>query len=178
MPKKIAIDIKESVEFLKKKISNSKEKLKRDRIKTLLYIKEETFDFQSEIGKDLGRSEKTIRSWIQEYSENGYSGLRDIKKRGGNNTRTISYKAVRLVSKKVRRDPNDLGFSSFYELKFLLEKELEETIDYDALYSHCRRNHKKEFDSLRKLMKAKRGIKVISPRQNKQISKDFNELGI
>ena len=171
MPKKITIDIEESADFLQKKLSGARGKLKRDRIKTLLCIKEEEFYFQSEIGKKLGRTEKTIRDWIQMYSENGYSGLLKVKS-GGNNTRTISDKAIKLISKKVKH-PNNFSFSSFMELKKLLEEKLDEIIDYQALYSHCRRNHKKEFDSLRKLMKAKRGVKVISPRQNKKISKDF-----
>lgn len=171
MPKKITLEIKENADFLKKKLKQSKGKANRDRIKTLLYIKERRFHFQSDIGKVLVRTEKTIRRWIQEYRENGYTGILEIKD-GGNNARTISDKAIKLISKKVKH-PNNFSFSSFMELKKLLEEELDEIIDYQALYSHCRRNHKKEFDSLRKLMKAKRGIKVISPRQNKKLSKDF-----
>lgn len=176
MPKKITIEIKESIDFLGKKLKQSKGKANRDRIKTLLYIKEGRFHFQTDIGKFLGRTEKTIRTWIQEYLENGYIGILEIKN-GGNNTRTISDKAIKLISQKVKH-PTKFSFSSFMELKKILEEELDEIIDYKALYSHCRRNHKKEFDSLRKLMKANRGKKIISPRLNKQISKDFKELGI
>jgi len=170
VPKKINVEIKESVEFLKIKLNHSKGKANRDRIKTLIYIKEEKFHFQSEIGKVLRRTDKTIRTWLQEYHKNGFNGILGIKN-GGNNAHTISDKAIKLISKKVKH-PND-SFSSFMELKKILEKELDEIINYQALYSHCRRNHKNEFKSLRDLMKGKRGIKGISPRNNKQISKDF-----
>lgn len=181
MPREITIDIKESVEFLQEKLSQSKEKLKEDRIKTLLYIKEKKFHFQSDIGDDLGRTEKTIRSWIQEYSKNGYRGLLTVKS-GGNNTRTISDKAVKLISKfvklfsKKKWSPYDFEISSFIELKFLLEKKLGETIDYDALYSHFRRNYKAEFKLLRDLIKEKRKTEKISPRRKEQISKEIDEL--
>ena len=54
MPKKIILEIAESVEFLQREHSKSKGLLKKDRIKTLLYIKEGKFHFQSDIGKKLG----------------------------------------------------------------------------------------------------------------------------
>ena len=56
MPKKIILEIAESVEFLQREHSKSKGLLKKDRIRTLLYIKEGKFHFQSDIGKKLGRS--------------------------------------------------------------------------------------------------------------------------
>lgn len=173
MPRKITLEIKESVEFLREELSQSKEKLKEDRIKTLLYIKEKKFHFQSDIGDDLERTEKTIRGWIQEYSKNGYRGLLKIK-RGGNNTRTISDKARKLISKFVKffskKDwsPYDFEISSFIELKLFFEEKLSEIIDYDALYSHFRRNYEAEFKLLRDLFSEKRKIKKISPRLNKQ----------
>jgi len=90
--KKITIEIKECVEFLQKEHSNAKGVIKKDRIKTLLYIKQEKYHFQSDIGKKLGRIEKTVRDWIKEYVELGFSTLLEVKS-GGNNTRTISDKA-------------------------------------------------------------------------------------
>lgn len=172
MPKKIAIDIKEDAEFLEKRLSESKGKLRSDKIKTLLYIKEEKFHFQSDIGKDLVRTEKTIRAWIKEYSINGYKSLLKDK-RGGNNTRTISSKAVKHASKiskeisilaKMSLEKNwvsfEYGLSSFIEFKLLFEKELGEKIEYHALYSHFRRNHKVEFKFLKDYFSKKRKGKV------------------
>ena len=98
-PKKIILKIAESVEFLQREHSKSKGLLKKDRIRTLLYIKEGKFHFQSNIGKKLGRSEKTIRGWLQKYLKDGYSSLVEVKS-GDNNTKTISEKAQFLLLKK------------------------------------------------------------------------------
>lgn len=166
MPKKTTLYIKESSKILRKRLSLSKGKLRSDKIKTLLYIKEERFHYQSEIGKDLERTEKTIRGWIQEYSINGYKGLLK-EKRGGNNTRTLSDKAVKeasiyskLISKLAMVEKYgysfDYGLSSFIELKLICEKKIGENIEYHALYSHFRRNHKVEFDFLKKYFSKKR----------------------
>src|SRR5215216_5762264 len=100
MPKKISIEIVESIDFLQKEYVKAKGPLKKDRIKTLLYVKESKYHFQSDIGKKLGRAEKTIRGWLQEYSQNGYSGLLEVKS-GGNNTRTISEKARLFIADKL-----------------------------------------------------------------------------
>lgn len=177
MPRKINVKIVEEIVFLQERLSMSKGKLESDRIKTLIYIKERKFDFQSEIGKDLGRSEKTIRTWIQNYSMNGIESFLK-EKRGGNNIRTISDRAIKLISKINRRSYDDLGFSSFIELKLLLEKELDEKIEYSALYSYFRKNHEKRFDKLKKIFK--KNIfkkKEISPRLDRQIKRMFPEDG-
>jgi transposase len=170
MPKKITVKITEESDFLQEKLSQSKGNLERDRIKTLIYIKEGKFHFQNDICKELGRSEKTIRTWIQEYSKNGFKSLLK-ERRGGNNSRTISERAIKLISQKNRRPYNNLGFSSFMELKLLLEKELDEIIDYNALYSYYRRNHKKKFERLKIIFKKRE----ISSRLDKQIRKLFPE---
>lgn len=172
MPRKINVKVIEEIVFLQEKLSKAKGKLESDRIKTLIYIKEEKFHFQNEIGNDLGRSEKTIRTWIQNYDMNGIESFLK-EKRGGNNIRTISDRALKLISKINKRSYNNLGFSSFIELKLLLEKELDEKIDYDALYSYFRKNHKKRFDRLKKIFKKKE----ISPRLDKQIKKMFPDNG-
>lgn len=170
MPKKITIEIKESADFLERKLKQSKGELQQDKIRTLLYIKEKEFHFQSDIAKDLRRTEKTIRVWIQEYSINGYKGLLK-EKRGGNNTRTISDKAVKHASKfsnEISKLKNmsekgwiilDYDLSSFIELKLQFEKKLGEKIEYHALYSHFTRNHEIEFNFLKDFFTKKRKAK-------------------
>jgi DNA-binding MarR family transcriptional regulator len=98
--KKISIEIKESVEFLQKQHSKAKGILKKDRIKTLLYIKQEKYNFQSDIGKKLGRTGKTIRDWIKEYVKFGLSTLLEVKS-GENNTRAIFDKPQSFIAQKI-----------------------------------------------------------------------------
>src|SRR5680860_196653 len=147
MPNKITIEIKECVEFLQKEHSNAKGILKKDRIKTLLYIKQEKYHFQSDIGKKLGRTKKTVRDWIKEYVKFGLSTLLEVKS-GGNNTRTISDKAKSFIAEKVL-DVNTT-ITSYVELQLLIEEEVKEKVAYGALYSHCRRNYKSKLKVARK----------------------------
>lgn len=147
MPKKISIDIQESVDFLEKSFAKIKEPLKKDRIKTLLYIKKNQSFYQSEIAKKLGRTEKTIRTWLQTYILKGFSGLLEVVS-GGNNTRTISDKMILLIDQKLN-DSNTI-IKSYVELKAILEEESGEKIDYGALYSHCRRKYKSKLKILLK----------------------------
>jgi transposase len=147
MPKKIAIEIHESLEFLKREYSKSRSILKKDRIKTLLYLKEGKYNFQSDIGKKLGRTEKTIRGWVQQYLNGGFSNLVKIES-GGNNTRTISLLAQKFIADKVN-DANST-VTSYVELNSLIEQELKEKLAYGALYSHCKRKHKSKLKIARK----------------------------
>lgn len=183
MKKKISTDIKESEEVLKKKLLNSRGKLKRDRIKTLLYIKKNKYYFQCDIARELGRTEKTIRGWILEYSKNGYTSLLKVKI-GGNNTRTISKKTIKLISKAIKFcsekkwDPYSIEISSFFKLKSLIEESHGEKIDYHAFYSYFRRNYKEEFKLLREMFSEKRAIKAMSRRSKKQIKRYLAEFGL
>jgi protein associated with RNAse G/E len=54
----------------------------------LLYVKQKKYHFQSDIGKKLRRTEKTIRDWIKEYLKNRLFTLLEVKS-GGNNTYAI-----------------------------------------------------------------------------------------
>lgn len=147
MPKKIDIKIKESLEYLEKEYSKAKGILKKDRIKTLIYVKSNKFQYQSDIGKKLGRAEKTIRGWLQNYEKVGFENLLEVKS-GGNNTKTISQKAIEFIDVKLNDEKTTI--TSYVELKLLLEESLNEKIAYGALYSHCRRNHKSKLKVSRK----------------------------
>ena len=147
MPKKISISVEESIDFLEKSYSKVQGSLKKDRIKTLIYIKTGKYFFQSQIAEKLGRTEKTIRDWLLSYSKVGFSGLIEVKS-GGNNTKTISKNMICLIEKKVTDSKTTI--TSYVELKLLLEEELKEEINYNALYSHCRRKFKSKLKVARK----------------------------
>ena len=106
MPKKISISVEESIDFLEKSYSKVQGSLKKDRIKTLIYIKTGKYFFQSQIAEKLGRTEKTIRDWLLSYSTVGFSGLIEVKS-GGNNTKTISKNMICLIEKKVTDSKNN-----------------------------------------------------------------------
>ena len=147
MPKKISITVKESVNFLNKQYSKSKSRLEQDRIKVLLYIKENKYVHQSDLAKKLGRNEKTIREWLKLYSAKGFESLVTIKS-GGNNTRTLSDQVIKLIEEKVTDTKTTI--TSYVELLLLLEEQTGERIAYGALYSHCRRKFKTKLKVARK----------------------------
>lgn len=147
MPKKITVTIDEDIDFLEKSFSRVQGSLKRDRIKTLIYVKTSQYCFQSDIAKKLGRTEKTIRDWLDDYSKNGFASLVEVKS-GGNNTRTISDEMILSIEKKITDVKTTI--TSYVELKHLLEEELKQEIDYGALYSHCRRKFKSKLKVARK----------------------------
>lgn len=147
MPKKITLLIAEDLEFLLREHSKSPSSLSKDRIKALIYIKKGKYAFQSDIAQKLGRTEKTVRGWLQRYSQVGFSGLTRIKS-GGNNTKVLSDKAKVFIAEKLTDSTTTI--TSYIELQLLIAKELEETVPYFALYAHCRRKHKSKLKVARK----------------------------
>lgn len=147
MPKKITLLITEDLEFLLREHSKSPSSLSKDRIKALIYIKRGKYVFQSDIALKLGRTEKTVRGWLQKYSQVGFSGLTAVKS-GGNNTKVLSDKAKIFIAEKLT-DPTTT-ITSYIELKLLIAQELEEIVPYFALYAHCRRKHKTKLKVARK----------------------------
>ncbi len=147
MPKKINIKITEGVGFLNKAYSKTRSRLQQDRIKTLIYIATNKYDYQSDIAKKLGRNEKTIRDWLQLYSASGFASLIVVKS-GGNNTRTLSDKVISLIEQKVT--DSNTTITSYVELQLLLEEQTQEKIAYGALYSHCKRKFKTKLKVARK----------------------------
>lgn len=147
MPKKITTVVIESEDFLQKEYSKSQGVLKKDRIKVLLLVKSGKYLFQSDIGKKLGRTEKTIRDWLKKYSEVGFSLFLEVKS-GGNNTRTISDKALGVIAEKVFDEKTTI--TSYIELQLLIEEIINEKVEYGALYSHCRRKYKTKLKISRK----------------------------
>lgn len=147
MPKKIKIEIAETIEFLRNEYLKAKGELKKDRLKVLIYVKEGKYHFQSDIAKKLGRTEKTVRQWMQEYAQSGLPSLLKVSS-GGNNTRKISEKALELIANKIV--DVETTITSYVELQLIIEEELGEKIPYGALYSHCRRKFKSKLKVARK----------------------------
>ena len=141
MGKKINIQILESSHFLKNLYLKKSCSLKRDRIKTLIYIKDKKFCYKSHIARKLGRSDKSIRLWLRTYKKSGLDSLLKIDS-GGNNTRIISKRAEVYIENHILN--LNRGAINYIELQYLLKKRLGEYIKYGTLYSHCSRLYEKK----------------------------------
>ncbi|MFK7003504.1 MULTISPECIES: COG3415 family protein [Flavobacterium] len=100
MPKKIQIVINEDFDFLEKLLTKTSGSLKKDRVKTLILIKKGKYVYYSDIAKKLGRTEKTVRVWGQDYLKNDISEMLCVRS-GGNNTKQISDKMAKSVEQKL-----------------------------------------------------------------------------
>lgn len=147
MPKKITLFISEDLAFLYRAHSKSASSLSKDRIKALIYIKEGKYAFQSDIARKLGRTEKTVRGWLQKYAKVGFSGLTTINS-GGNNTKVLSDTVKYFIAEKLLDSTTTI--TSYVELQLLIEQELGELVPYFTLYAHCRRKHKSKLKVARK----------------------------
>ncbi|MET3047308.1 hypothetical protein [Flavobacterium covae] len=100
MPKKIQIVINEDFDFLEKLLTKTSGSLKKDRVKTLILIKKGKYVYYSDVAKKLGRTEKTVRVWGQDYLKNDISEMLCVRS-GGNNTKQISDKMAKSVEQKL-----------------------------------------------------------------------------
>jgi transposase len=89
------IKIVKTIEFLRNEYPKAKGELKKDCLKILIYVKEGKYHFQSDIAKKLGRNEKTVRQWMQEYAQSGLPSLLKVSS-GGNNTRKFQKRHLSL----------------------------------------------------------------------------------
>ena len=147
MPKKIELSITEDLEQLDRLYRSSVSPLRKDRLKTLYYIKRGDYQYRNLIAAKLGRRPTTVGLWIGQYRDHGLSGLLKIES-GGNNTRHLSDKVIQFISDKLM-DPATT-ITSYVELQSLIEEELCEQVNYGALYAHCRRNHRAKLKVSRK----------------------------
>ena len=69
-------------------------------------------------------------------------------KSGGNNTRKISDKMALSIEQKLSDSKTTI--TSYVELLELLREELNESVNYGALYAHCKRKHKSKLKVARK----------------------------
>lgn len=147
MPKKIDITITEDLKSIDKMYQSSLTTLRKDRLKMLYYIKRGDYTYRNQIAKKLGRRPTTIGDWVSLYKQGGLEKLICINS-GGNNTRSISPEATLYIANKLTNSATTI--TSYIELQLLIEEDLNQTVAYGALYSHCRRKDKSKLKVSRK----------------------------
>lgn len=89
MARKSNIEVKESIESLKKAYFTEKNHRIRTRIKCLILLKEKKFKGQLEIAIHLGVDYATVKRWLKQYNEEGLKSL-IIFKSGGKRKSVIN----------------------------------------------------------------------------------------
>ena len=113
MPKRIDIEIQESIPTLQKKIRNSKSPKEKDRLKALLYIKEGKVSYQTELVKKLRYDRKTIYTWLQSYKTGGLSAY--LSTHYSINTKQVIREETKIALSKKLSDPYH-GITSYVSL--------------------------------------------------------------
>ena len=110
MARKSNIEVKESIESLKKAYFTEKNHRIRTRIKCLILLKEKKFKGQLEIAIHLGVDYATVKRWLKQYNEEGLKSL-IIFKSGGKRKSVINSEVHQSLLTKLN-DSNDplLGY--------------------------------------------------------------------
>ena len=110
MARKSNIEVKESIESLKKAYFTEKNHRIRTRIKCLILLKEKKFKGQLEIAIHLGVDYATVKRWLKQYNEEGLKSL-IIFKSGGKRKSVINSEVHQSLLTKLN-DSNEplLGY--------------------------------------------------------------------
>jgi len=171
MPKQINIEILESETVLKNILRKTTTEMYRARIKTLLMLKLNQVRYQNEIGKKLGYTEKTIRTWLQLYTKEGITNYLKVNFKN-NVKKKISKKLSDSIFNELNNEQTTI--TSYVELLAILKEKYNVVLPYTTLYSHCRRKHKSVLKVSRKSHykkddKAVEAFKKLSKQNRKHI---------
>ena len=147
MPKKIQIIIKESEKELRLLLTKTTTERVRGRIKALLLLKQSKVNYQSQLAKKLGFTEKTVREWLKLYESEGLRSLLAVRV-GGNRDSAISEEALKFIEKQLNNPQTTI--TSYVELQQLVEDTFGEPVNYKTLNGYCKRVFKSKLKVSRK----------------------------
>ena len=133
MPKRIEIQVKESVKELK--LLQKKQPTSYSRLQMLLLIKEGEIVSKDGLAQALNVSNKSVHTWRTKYIQGGIELLLEDK-RGGKQGQITD-----LVHEKLSQRLNNgmEGFKSFIEIQQWLKKNFDIEMDYHAVNKYIKR---------------------------------------
>jgi transposase len=147
MPKQIKIEILESENTLKNLLRKTSTDMYKARIKTLLMIKTDKVKYLTIIANKLGFTEKTIRTWLNLYTNEGLVNYMKV-----NFKSNVEKKISKELSDSIFAELNnkETTITSYVELLAIIEEKYNIVLPYTTLYSHCRRKYKSVLKVARK----------------------------
>lgn len=138
MPKRIDMEISESISFLKDQVVNNKTyKTKTlDRINMLILIKEKQYLHVSSLANYLGYERRTIAEWIKKYKKGKFTEL--VNYRVKSNMRKV---LTNKTKKAIKNRQCDLAkkFVSYKELLIWVNNVYQPELKYSTLYNFARK---------------------------------------
>lgn len=149
MVRKKTIEVLESISYLRNRIKQEKNGKNVIRLQSLVSIKEEKFEKQSDLAKHLGYHVRTMELWLKKYKEGGLKKMLQDKSKKQERRRKISASVSEGLRKRLT-DPFG-GFNSYVQALEWVKEEYGEDYNYGTL---------------RQYMIDKYGTKIKQPRKS------------
>lgn len=130
MGNKFQVEVNESVEELKHRLSHAITSSTQERVQMLYWVKQGAIVTRKELSQKLGRDESTIYRWLKRYRQGGLSNLLDVKTPPGKNSK-ISTGEMNQLKERLSQPQ---GFKSYGEIQDWLERELGITLAYKSVH--------------------------------------------
>ncbi len=131
------IAIEESLKDLGKDFRDSKNFKVRQRIQSLILLKEGKFKRQADLAAYIGIDHSSLKRWIKQYKTSGYTSLITLKS-GGNYKGVISESLHRALESKVNDSEDPL--LGYWHAVAWVEENFNQDINYQTLRSYLIRH--------------------------------------
>ncbi|MDG2177303.1 MAG: helix-turn-helix domain-containing protein [Algibacter sp.] len=133
------LKIKESISSLEAAFKSSDNFKVRQRIQSLIFLKQGKFQRQADLAEYLGVDRSSLKRWIRQYKDTGLDGLTTLKS-GGNYKGVISEVLHKALAKKMN-DSQDPLLGYWHAVSWVKEH-FGEDIHYQTLRSYLIRHFK------------------------------------
>ena len=133
------LEIEESITTLEKAFKSSKNFKVRQRIQSLILLKQQRFKRQVDLAEFIGVGHSTLKSWIKQYREFGFESLTTLQS-GGNYKGVISESLHKALEAKVNDSGNPL--LGYWHAVDWVRDNFEQTIKYQTLRAYLIRHFK------------------------------------
>jgi transposase len=141
------LEIQESILALEKAFKSSSNFKVRQRIQSLLLLKQKKFKRQVDLAEYLGIGHSTLRSWIKQYKEFGFQSLTTLQS-GGNYKGIIGESLHSALETKVNDSENPL--LGYWHAVDWVKEHFNQSINYQTLRAYLIRHFKTKLKSPRK----------------------------
>lgn len=133
------LEIEESITTLENAFKSSKNFKVRQRIQSLMLLKQQRFKRQVDLAEFIGVGHSTLKSWIKQYREFGFESLTTLQS-GGNYKGVISESLHKALEAKVNDSENPL--LGYWHAVDWVRDNFGQTIKYQTLRAYLIRHFK------------------------------------
>ena len=124
------LEIKESIEELKKLLRIQKTGAAKERVQWLYLLKSEQAQTMEQASQILGRHRVTVQKWAKKYRDGGIEGLLEQKPKTGRPSQLPDW-AEQALEKRLQQED---GFNTYHEIGEWLEENLGITASYNTVH--------------------------------------------